>query len=55
MAGRMPFANTAEWQQRVLLASPDNVEGIGGPQKVIDAADEALREHLAAQKAKASK
>lgn len=54
MAGRMPFANTAEWQQRVLLASSDMVEGIGGPQKVIDVADEALRDHLAAQKAKAS-
>jgi len=54
VAGNMPFIGSAEWNARVLLASPDNVEGIGDPQKVIDAADAAVREHREKEKAKAS-
>ncbi len=53
VAGTMPFTTSAEWKNRVTVATPTYLDGIGDPQKVIGAVEQAEAEAAAKAQAKA--
>ncbi len=42
VAGKMPFTSTDAWKNRVTLATPTLLEGIGDPQAIINALEQAV-------------
>jgi hypothetical protein len=44
VAGSMPFTSSDAWKNRVTLATPTMLAGIGDPQKIISAVDQAKEE-----------
>jgi len=52
VAGTMPFTTSSEWKNRVTVATPTHLEGIGDPQKVLKAIED-MEAEAAKAKAKA--
>lgn len=53
VAGNLPFAGSSDWQNRVAVASPTFLAGIGDPQAVLKAVEQMEAEAAAKARAKA--